>query len=387
MPIHGLKVPNLGVLGLKSLGIEINPQSIRAALLDWESQLLVKERTYPFPPHISDSPESIVEVNPAAVVQSVLAAINELSGDIESDLEIWISGRAGGLVLADELGRAKSNFMSWKDRRAQQLTVMNKSHLDRLADQWSDPRFSQLRRELNASSMFAMLYTLADAGRLPDGVLPLTIHDFLVSHLCRQPGRMHCTLGIGLLDFQTNDWFYKALERAGLGDLWLPEITLGLGYVGEVKSGNRTIHFRPPVGELQTILLGNRLSAKEINFHLGGNPRITTIQYGNGALSQLSIPYFEQQRLISAPLSESVSIEAESLESLTKEKCRELAEQCESAATRFIDLNRFDSILISGCPAEAAGQLSESFMERFNKSVRFSEINAGLMGLLKLAQS
>ncbi len=380
-------MPNLGVLGLKSLGIEITPQSIQAALLDWESQLLVKERAYPFPPHISDCPESVVEVNPASVVQCVLAVINELCGDIESDLEIWISGRAGGLVLADDLGRAKSNFISWKDRRAQQLTVMNKTHLDRLADQWSDPKFSQLRRELNASSMYAMLYTLADEGALPDGVLPLTIHDFLVSHLCRQPGRMHCTLGIGLLDFQTNDWFYKALERAGLGDLWLPEITLGLGYVGAAKSGKRTIHFRPPIGELQTTLLGNRFSAKEICFHLGGNPRVTTIQYGNGALSQLSIPYFEQQRLLSTPLSEIVSLEAESIETLTKEKCRELAEQCESAATRFIDLSRFDSMLISGCPAEAAGLLSAAFVERFNKSVRFSEANAGLLGLLKLAQS
>lgn len=372
---------------MKSLGIEITPQAIRAALLDVESVSLVRERSYPFPSCLPELPDMHVEVSPAAVVQGVLGAINDICGDIESDVEIWISGRSGGLVLVDETGRAKSNFLSWQDRRTQQMAVMNKSHLERLADQWSDPRFNQLRRELTASSMFAMLYTLADAGKLPDGVLPLSIHDFLISHLCRQPGKMHCTLGIGLMDFQVNDWFYKALERAGLGDLWLPEITLDLGYVGVVRSGSRKIHFRPPLGELQATCLGNHLTPKEISFHLSGSPRVSTIQYGNGALSQLSVPYFEQQRLLSTPLSHAVAVEDESAETLTNEKCRELAERCESAAREFIDLSRFDAILMSGCPAEAAEQLSNAFSERFHKSVRFGEANAGLKGLLRLART
>lgn len=372
---------------MKSLGIEITPQAIRAALLESESPLLFKEQTFPFPSPVSNLPEVCAEVNPAEVVQAVLGAINLLSSDIGSDFEIWISGRVGGVVLADELGRAKSNFLSWNDRRTEQLTVMNKSHLDRLADQWSDPRFNQLRRELKPSSMLAMLYALADAGTLPDGVLPLNIPDFLVSHLCRQPGKMHCTMGIGLLDFQTNDWFYKALERAGLGDLWLPEIALNLNYVGQVKSGNRTIHFRPPVGELQATLLGNSFTAKEIGIHVGGSPRMSTIQYGNGALSQSSVPYFEQQRLLSVPLSDGLSLENAALDSLTDERLGELAEQYEAAARNFIDVNRFDGILITGCPSELTDKLSQAVATKFQKAIRFGEANAGLKGLLKLSQN
>jgi hypothetical protein len=371
---------------LKSVGIEITPQFIRGALLDVASQSLLNESVVSFPAPIHHQPESFAEVNPAAIVQLVLATINTLCEPAESDVEIWISGRAGGLILADESGRAKSNFISWSDRRTQQLTVMNKSHLDRLADQWSDPKFDQLRRELHPSSMLAMLYTLADNGSLPDGVLPLTIHDFFISHLCQQPGTMHCTLGVGLLDFQTNDWFYKALERAGLGDLWLPEITLGLDYVGRIKSGKRTIHFRPPISELQTTLLGNQFSSKEIGISLTGNPRISAIQYGNGALSQASVPYFEQQRLITIALSEQLNIEKEIDEDIPSEKCCELAEQCASVAAGFINLDRFESILIAGCPNEASHRVAEAFSTRFQKTVRLSEVNAGLKGLLRLAQ-
>jgi len=372
---------------LKSVGIEITPHFIRGALLDVASQSLFNETVVSFPAPISHQPESFAEVNPSAIVQSILAMINALCEPIESDAEIWISGREGGLILADESGRAKTNFISWSDRRTKEKTVMNKSHLDRLADQWSDPKFDQLRRELHASSMLAMLYTMADNGTLPDGVLPLTIHDFFISHLCQQPGTMHCTLGVGLLDFQTNDWFYKALERAGLGDLWLPEITLGLEYVGRIKSGKRTIHFRPPVSELQTTLLGSQFSSKEISISLTGNPRITAIQYGNGALSQASIPYFEQQRLITTALSAQPNIETEIAEDIPSEKCCKLAEQCVSVAADFINLDRFESILITGCPIEASQRVAEAFSTQFQKSVRFSDIAAGLKGLLRLAQT
>lgn len=372
---------------MKSLGIEITPDTIRAALFDSTTQVLEQEKEYPFPPHLSGLPEAQVEVDPAAIVQTVLASINDLGGSVESDIEVWMTGRAGGVVLTDELGRAKSNFVSWKDRRASQIAVMNKSHLERLADQWVDPKFGTLRRELHASSMFAILYTLADAEALPDGVLPLTLPDFVVSHLCRQPGRMHYSLGIGMLDFQTNDWSYKALERAGLGDLWLPEITLNLSHIGQVKSGKRNIYFRPPVSELQASLLGNRLTAKEIGLHFDHSPRITTIQYGNGALSKLSVPYFEQQRLLSVPLSDAVSPVDADNESLSEKKCRDLALQCQAAAKSFIDLERFDSILVSGASSYCCEQVATALTAQFNKNVRFSLPNAGLIGLLKLAQS
>lgn len=371
---------------MKSVGIEITPQFIHGALLDVASQSLFHETVVPFPSPIHQQAEFYAEVNPSAVVQAILATINALCEPIESDVEIWISGRAGGLILADESGRAKTNFISWSDRRAQQQTVMNKSHLDRLADQWSDPKFDQLRRELHASSMLAMLYTMADNGTLPDGVLPLTIHDFFISHLCQQPGTMHCTLGVGLLDFQTNDWFYKALERAGLGDLWLPEITLSLDYVGRIKSGKRSIYFRPPVSELQAKLLGNQFSSKEISLSLLGNPRISAIQYGNGALSRASIPYFQQQRLITTALNEQFNIETDTAQAIPLEKCDYIAEQSASVAASFIHLDRFESILIAGCPTEASHRVAEAFSKRFQKSVRMSEPTAGLKGLLKLAQ-
>ena len=375
---------------MKSLGIVINPTSIDAAWLDVASQSVTDFQTVPFPAPLENLPAEYVEILPSSVVQSVLSLINLMCRDVAADVEVWLSGKRGGMVLSDGQGKARSNFYAWQDRRTLRSGLFNKTHLERLADQWNDQRYAQLKQELSPSSMVALLYTLSEEGELPDGVIPLNIQDFLISHLCGQPGVMHCTRGVGLLDIETNDWFYKAFERCGLGDLWLPEVARSLAAIGQAASGSRTFHFRPSVDELQMGLLGAKLAPREVAIHIANGVRVSVIQQGNGAISPYSVPYFQKQRLLSTFVNLAVPENEKSSDSGEQEmdnheKCRHIAEQCEVAASRLIHLSRFDSLLLAVENEADVGIFQNQLSERFGKEVRLLDRQAPMFGLLELA--
>lgn len=374
---------------MKSLGIDIQPKSITAALFDVGGNKLERQHHIPFPPAINDLPLGLHEVSPAQIIQGVMALLNDLCHQITDDIDVWITSRTGGVILVDDLGRAKSNFITWEDQRAVRKGLLDKTYLDRLTEQWVDPRFQHLKNELSTSSFLALLYALSEEEVLPDGVLPLSIADFVVSNLCRQPGQIHPSMAIGLMDTETNDWFYKALERIGLGDLWLPEVSRNLAPIGSCSSGQRRINFRPTLSEMHTSLLGSDFAPTEIAIQLSDKIRISTIHRGNGKSAQHSVPYFEQQRLLCHTLPiNTIGLSGED-SNASVEPLNTLLAAVQSVLDRLLEVSQYGSILLLNSPQNNIDveQIRQLLNQKYNKPVRVADSSSTLTGLLKLAQS
>ena len=136
---------------------------------------------------------------------------------------------------------------------------------------------SSLGRELQPGSLTSLMHWLSEHRQLSDGVLPLSIADYCISHLAQQPGRMHTTHAIGLLDLNSNDWHYNALERIGLGDLWLPELIRDTLSIADWKLGGRIYKVHGAYGDQQCALVGAGLKTDELSINISTGSQVSML--------------------------------------------------------------------------------------------------------------
>jgi xylulokinase len=431
----------------KTLGLDIGSTSIKAAVLDLSTGKCLRSRSLPFPAPLEGLSAGEIEMDPTAVIETVVALVNDLGRDLEHDFDLWVCGQMGGLILADDRGLARSNYISWRDVRSTKEAVLNKSYLDRIRDRWPEPIMMSLGRELQAGSTSALLYCLEDSNDLIDGVMPLSISDFVISQLCRQPGRMHVTTAIGLLDLTTNDWHYKAMEKIGLGDLWWPELIQGIETIGVWKNGSRTIRVHGAFGDHQTALYGAGLGRRQlsVNISTGSQVSMRTSKFQSGqyqtrcyfendwintithlpagrslnALVDLftelfnheSIDYKQLWQRIAEKVENAIDSElqaniafyagplgsAGSLTNLTTDNltvgniflasCRAMANNYFAAASKLDATRSWEKIVLSGGLTQALPRLTRLLEEQFSVPIQESVGEDTLLGLLKLAQS
>ncbi len=108
--------------GLSTIALDIGSTSIKGAVLDLEAGELVSACSRAFPEPIENLPSGHIEIDPKAIVARVLEVIDELAEHLSHHCSVWICGQMGGLILADDRGRAKSNYLSWRDQRTLKST-------------------------------------------------------------------------------------------------------------------------------------------------------------------------------------------------------------------------------------------------------------------------
>ncbi len=108
---------------------------------------------------------------------------------------------------------------------------------------------------------------------------------------------MHTTQAIGLLDLATLDYHYSALERIGLGDLWLPELCHDVGEVGRWTMDQHTFIAHGAYGDQQCALFGAQLAPGElsINASTGSQVSMRTVNFESGDYQTRA--YFESSWL------------------------------------------------------------------------------------------
>jgi hypothetical protein len=235
-----------------------------------------------------------------------------------------------------------------------------------------------------------LLHWLSEQRKLPDGVMPLSIADFVISHFARQPGRMHTTHAVGLLHLEKNDWHYQAFERIGLGDLWWPELAHDLNPVAQWKRNHRCLTIHGSFGDQQSALYGAGLESNElsINIATGSQVSIRTAEFHPGPYQTRK--YFGGDCLntiIHSPAHGSLNAITEWLtEQADAETIQSIADHLESAGKRLDPQQGWRRIVLSGGLSQSHPRLAQWIQERLRAPIRESIGEETLFGLLRLAR-
>lgn len=432
--------------GLSAIALDIGSTSIKGAVLDIQSSEIVSIASRPFPDPIENLPSGHIEIDPKAIVARVLEVIDELSEPLSQRCSIWICGQMGGLILSDERGRAKSNYISWRDQRSLKATGGSCASMEKIRMDWPENVFASLGRELQPGSTSALLHWLSEHRQLSDGVLPLSIADYCISHLAKQPGTMHTTHAIGLLDLNKWDWHYAAMERIGLGDLWWPELIPDSRSVAQCKIGSRVYQVHGSYGDQQCALFGAGLDSGHLSINISTGSQVsmltetftsghyqTRAYFGDrwlntlthlpagrslnalmGLFSELAqaegkplerawdiasqkLDQIESTELMAdiaffaSPFGDSGAISNITTENLTVGNlmlaaCNAMATNYVQAAQRLGDKSRWQSILVSGGLPSRFPRLIRLISERFGLPVVQQCGEETLLGLLRLAE-
>lgn len=432
--------------GLSTIALDIGSTSIKGAVLDLEAGRLLSVCSLAFPDPVANLASGHIEIDPKVVVSRVEQLIEQLAENLSHRCSIWICGQMGGLILADDRGRAKSNYISWRDQRSLRSTGGIRASLETIRLDWPEPIFASLGRELQAGSTSTLLHWLSEHRKLSDGVLPLSIADYCISHLAKQIGTMHTTHAIGLLDLNKWDWHYAAMERIGLGDLWWPELIRDTRAVAHWKIGSRIFQVHGSYGDQQCALYGAGLKANQLSLNISTGSQVSLLSEGFQSGPYQTRAYFEDRllntithlpagrslntlmelltelgdvdptspdrawslaaekldRIESTDLAADIAFFASpvgnsgSITNITTENlsvghlllaaCQSMVKNYSQAASRFGDSSQWQSVLVSGGLADRFPRLLQLIENRFALPIVQQSGEETLLGLLRLAQ-
>jgi len=432
--------------GLSTIALDIGSTSIKGAVLDLEAGRLVSVCSLPFPDPIENLAAGQIEIDPKAIVAQVLEMIQQLAEPLSQRCSLWICGQMGGLILADDRGRAKSNYISWRDQRSLHASGGIRSSMETIRLDWPESVFASLGRELQAGSTSTLLHWLSEHRKLSDGVLPLSIADYCVSQLAKKPGTMHATHAIGLLDLSKWDWHYSAMERIGLGDLWWPELIRDTSAVAQCTIGSRFFQVHGSYGDQQCALYGAGLEPGQLSINMSTGSQVSTLCDAFKSGPYQTRAYFDHRLLntithlpagrslnammelltelsgsdednmsrawktaaekmaevestdltadiafFASPFGNSGSISNITTENLTVghwllAACQAMVKNYSQAASRFGEMSQWRSLLLSGGLADRLPRLAELIKDQFRLPIMQQTGEETLLGLLRLAQ-
>lgn len=267
---------------MRAIGLDIGTTSIKAAVLEPFGAGVLEERSIRFPAPIEHEDRQIVEVDPHEILNAIEQALEGLWSLSNDPCHLLICGQMGGLILADQKGRPRSNYLSWRDSRSLKSDSPSSANwpssgswLEKLRGRWSEEIWNQLGRELQPGSTTTLLAWLRHHGQFPSDVIPLTLPDFVVSNFLGQPGRLHSTMAIGIIDPSTHQWHRQAMERIGIEDCNLPTIIDHTAPLGQIAHRGRRLHIHGGFGDQPCALLGAGLQPHQLSINCSTGAQVS----------------------------------------------------------------------------------------------------------------
>jgi sugar (pentulose or hexulose) kinase len=256
------------------LGIDLGSTSIKGASLDLDRGSLGPAVVQPFPEPVTGLPPSHFEVDPRAVVKTTREVVHDLLRSTRDVQGIVVCSQMGGVLLCDEQGVPRTNYLSWRDQRVVDLhPSRDGSYLDELTRRTTRADLAAIGNELRPGSAPSLLFWLRETGRLPQvPVLAMSLGDYVVSQLCESAPVMEPTLALGTLNLKTGELFHDWFERLGFGSVRWPELTTAIRPAGRLSTRSRSessaIAVYPAVGDQQAALLGAELNLEELSLNI-----------------------------------------------------------------------------------------------------------------------
>lgn len=255
---------------MRCLGLDIGSSTIKGAVLDLDASDVGSITREPFPEPIPGLAPGRFEIDPEQVHLACSRVLSSLRLAAPDARALLCSGQMGGLILVDDRGQPRSNYLSWRDERTLAPEADGTSCLSDIRSKLGSQHLQELGHELQPGSTSSLLYWLSKRGELPKGAIPCSVADYVVARLLGAPPRMHRTHAIGLLDLRTGDWHRDAFERLNLDSVPWPELT-GLDSPLEGPS----LPCFPAVGDQQCALHGAGVQPGDLSVNVSTGSQVS----------------------------------------------------------------------------------------------------------------
>ena len=282
------------------LGLDIGTSFIKAAVLKPETCQLEHVRRVSFPDPLCTGNPHRCEYEPMAIVSAVRVLIDQLvphSSDCEG---LMICAQMHGLVLMNGKREAVSNCITWRDERALEEHPSGLgSYFDAILECLTPEVRAQLGNELLPARPICFLYWLNQQRKLEDGLIPLSLPDFVVSTLCGSDPGVEATnaSAYGSFNLETFDWHRGLIGTLGLGHLCWPRLRHEGDVVGYLKLGSKTVPCYTPVGDAQAALVGALLGEEELSLNVATGAQVSRLTNSLELGEYQTRPYFDRKFL------------------------------------------------------------------------------------------
>ncbi len=254
------------------VGVDVGASFVKVALLDPVAGTLVTRSRRPFPSLVCDRVLGAREGDADAIVAQVRSAIEEAAEGADAVDGVVVCGQMHGVVLTTPEGRAISPFISWQDQRAAGDVFAEVQH--RLGD-----AILATGNELRVGSPVTVLHALRRAGELPDGAIPASLPDFVISALAGHAVRSHPTNAAahGAWDVANARWHDGTIGELGLDRLRWPDAAADAEVVAHVSIAGREVPVLAALGDQQAALLGVALTPDEVSVNAATGSQVSAI--------------------------------------------------------------------------------------------------------------
>lgn len=253
------------------MGIDIGTTSISFVLVDETTRKLLAQKTVNHHSFLTGAfPEEKIQ-DPERLWMLVEAGIREWIAAYGLPAGIGLTGQMHGMLYVDGLGNAVSSLYTWQDGNGNRMLENGRSSVDILNEKVSS---------VSTGYGLATHFYLQKAGKIPQGAKKMAaIGDYIAMRLCELSEPVMCmdmAASWGCFDLEKKEFFYEALEAAGVDISYLPEVRKEHFFVGETKDG---IPVMGSIGDNQASVFGAVSSFSDtvlINVGTGGQVSFAT---------------------------------------------------------------------------------------------------------------
>lgn len=237
-----------------TLAIDLGASFLKFGLFRSGNEAPLRSQRAIFPAFIDTSGKKR-EVLTSEILKLVDEGIEQLSSDITDPIDFLISTQMQGFVLVDPAsGKSASHFISWQDLR-------NTSDWDEIQSCLGEDRLQAIGREIKPGHAVTTLFAMKKAGENLNGLMPVSLGDFVAWHLTGACPQMHTSnaSSFGCWELSKSQWLTSFISDLGLEKVHWPDAADRLM---PLEFGNKR-RYLGTYGDFQASLLGAGLKDTE----------------------------------------------------------------------------------------------------------------------------
>ena len=246
-----------------TIGIDIGTTTISAVVMDIDKKAVLASQTIDNGTFINGEEWERIQ-DPGRIIEKATSLLDKFLDEWPQAAGIGLTGQMHGIVYLDRNGRAISPLYTWQDKRAD-LQIGSFSTVQRITNTYGIPA-------AGGYGLLSHIYNL-NAGLVPENAVSIaTIMDYLGIVLTgRKKALMHAgnAASLGFYDSEHFCFYKEYLEKEGVYEEFLPEVTLSVEALGSY----RNIPVYTALGDNQASFLGavgTQPGAWQINVGTGG---------------------------------------------------------------------------------------------------------------------
>lgn len=285
---------------MRILGLDIGTSFLKGAVLDLDELTVGEALRRPLPAAMEGLPPRHVALEPSQLVTACADLLAALFDRAPDAVGLMVCSQMHGLVVTDDEGRALSPVITWQDQRAlEPLPNGTGNYYEAVTAALNESQLAALGNGMRAGRPLCTLYWMAQQGELPREGMAVSLGDYVLATLAKQPPQVEATTAasMGMLDLATRTWRADVMAALGLEEVRLPPVVSPTTPVYEVLVGGKRLPAPPPVGDHQCALAGALLRPGELSLNVSTGSQISLVTPNFVAGKYETRPYFDGQYL------------------------------------------------------------------------------------------